>query len=196
MTPAFKGQLGVPLTVYPWYLLCSLGIYTHKYPQIHPTIPWCLCSYVIYTTQKGPSWVHVTDVIVAKVFHFHLLLVFATCASTLKWYDIQWRPCWRVSLILYKAMVPVVLICLSDSGLVCLYFLTVLPASPRSHHNPYQCLFPSPAASGCYTPNSSCCWDWSCCLATTASRFPTPVPQSSGTVDGWNLAPPGMYETL
>ena len=22
----FKGQLGVPLTVYPWYLLCSLGI--------------------------------------------------------------------------------------------------------------------------------------------------------------------------
>ena len=21
-----KGQLGVPLTVYPWYLLCSLGI--------------------------------------------------------------------------------------------------------------------------------------------------------------------------
>ncbi len=29
-----KGQLGVPLTVYPWYLLCSLGfleIITHKY---------------------------------------------------------------------------------------------------------------------------------------------------------------------
>ena len=23
---AFKGQLGVPLTVYPWHLLCSLGI--------------------------------------------------------------------------------------------------------------------------------------------------------------------------
>ena len=23
----FKGQLGVPLTVYPWYLLCSLGIF-------------------------------------------------------------------------------------------------------------------------------------------------------------------------
>ena len=23
---SFKGQLGVPLTVYPWYLLCSLGI--------------------------------------------------------------------------------------------------------------------------------------------------------------------------
>ena len=22
----FKGQVGVPLTVYPWYLLCSLGI--------------------------------------------------------------------------------------------------------------------------------------------------------------------------
>ena len=22
----FKGQLGVPVTVYPWYLLCSLGI--------------------------------------------------------------------------------------------------------------------------------------------------------------------------
>ena len=32
-----KGQLGVPLTVYPWYLLCStlgfLGIITHKYPR-------------------------------------------------------------------------------------------------------------------------------------------------------------------
>ncbi len=30
-----KGQLGVPLTVYPWYLLCSLeirGDLTHKYP--------------------------------------------------------------------------------------------------------------------------------------------------------------------
>ena len=25
-TVAFKGQWGVPLTVYPWYLLCSLGI--------------------------------------------------------------------------------------------------------------------------------------------------------------------------
>ena len=24
--PMVKGQLGVPLTVYPWYLLCSLGI--------------------------------------------------------------------------------------------------------------------------------------------------------------------------
>ena len=24
--PAVKGQWGVPLTVYPWYLLCSLGI--------------------------------------------------------------------------------------------------------------------------------------------------------------------------
>ena len=24
--PEFKGQLGVPLTVYPWYLLCSPGI--------------------------------------------------------------------------------------------------------------------------------------------------------------------------
>ncbi len=23
---SIKGQLGVPLTVYPWYLLCSLGI--------------------------------------------------------------------------------------------------------------------------------------------------------------------------
>ena len=23
---SLKGQLGVPLTVYPWYLLCSLGI--------------------------------------------------------------------------------------------------------------------------------------------------------------------------
>ena len=33
----FKGQLGVPLAVYPWYLLCStlgfLGIITHKYPR-------------------------------------------------------------------------------------------------------------------------------------------------------------------
>ena len=32
-----KGQLGVPLTVYPWYLLCSLGILgdekTHKFPR-------------------------------------------------------------------------------------------------------------------------------------------------------------------
>ena len=32
-----KGQLGVPLTVYPWYLLCPLGIlgdfFTHKYPR-------------------------------------------------------------------------------------------------------------------------------------------------------------------
>ena len=48
----FKGQLGVPLTVYPWYLLCSLGIivdykpYNHigishrgKLPGVHPTIP-------------------------------------------------------------------------------------------------------------------------------------------------------------
>ena len=55
-----KGQLGVPLTVYPWYLLCSLGIQgflgiiTHKYQLyrayigiphrgtligVHPTIP-------------------------------------------------------------------------------------------------------------------------------------------------------------
>ena len=53
-----KGQLGVPLPVYPWYLLCStlgfLGIITHKYPLygayigishrgtlvgVHPTIP-------------------------------------------------------------------------------------------------------------------------------------------------------------
>ena len=24
--PFFKGQLGIPLTVYPWYLSCSLGI--------------------------------------------------------------------------------------------------------------------------------------------------------------------------
>ena len=24
--PILKGQLGVPLTVYSWYLLCSLGI--------------------------------------------------------------------------------------------------------------------------------------------------------------------------
>ena len=24
--PSLKGQLGVPLTVYPWYLVCSLGI--------------------------------------------------------------------------------------------------------------------------------------------------------------------------
>ena len=32
---SFKGQLGLPLTVYPWYLLCStlgfLGIITHKF---------------------------------------------------------------------------------------------------------------------------------------------------------------------
>ena len=54
----FKGQWGVPLTVYPGYLLCStlgfLGIITHKYPVyrayigishkgtlvgVHPTIP-------------------------------------------------------------------------------------------------------------------------------------------------------------
>ena len=52
----FKGQLGVPLTMYPWYLLDSLGILgdekTHKYPRaiglifgdfpfsgVHPTIP-------------------------------------------------------------------------------------------------------------------------------------------------------------
>ena len=35
--PRFKGQLGVPLTVYPWYLSYSLGIlgdYTHKYPRV------------------------------------------------------------------------------------------------------------------------------------------------------------------
>ncbi len=55
----FKGQWDVPLTAYPWYLLCSLGILgdnlpinTHnKRPYIgishrgtlvgvHPTIPW------------------------------------------------------------------------------------------------------------------------------------------------------------
>ena len=60
-----KGQLGVPPTVYPWYLLCStlgfLGIITHKYPLqrayigishrgtlvgVHPTIPW---RYVCFT---------------------------------------------------------------------------------------------------------------------------------------------------
>ncbi len=61
----FKGQLGVPLAVYPWYLLCSLGILgdynfiTHKYPLyrawkgishrgvlvgVHPTIPWNVFS--------------------------------------------------------------------------------------------------------------------------------------------------------
>ena len=35
----FKGQLGVPLTVYPWYLLCSLGILRNYNPQIQvPTI--------------------------------------------------------------------------------------------------------------------------------------------------------------
>ena len=28
----FKGQLGVPLTVYPWYLLCSLGILGNNLP--------------------------------------------------------------------------------------------------------------------------------------------------------------------
>ncbi len=27
-----KGQLGVPLTVYPWYLLCSLGILGDNLP--------------------------------------------------------------------------------------------------------------------------------------------------------------------
>ena len=55
---AIKGPLGVPLTVYPWYFLCSLWILqdynTHKYPLsrayirishrgmlvgVHPTIP-------------------------------------------------------------------------------------------------------------------------------------------------------------
>ena len=53
----FKGQLGVPLTVYPWYFLCSLeilGIITHQHPLyrayigishrgtlagVHPNIP-------------------------------------------------------------------------------------------------------------------------------------------------------------
>ena len=30
--PAFKGQWGVPLTVYPWYLLCSLGILGDNLP--------------------------------------------------------------------------------------------------------------------------------------------------------------------
>ena len=64
-----KGQLGVPLTVYPWYLLCStlgfLGIITHKYPlykaymgishrgalvEVHPTIPWS----TILRPQKEP----------------------------------------------------------------------------------------------------------------------------------------------
>ena len=29
----FKGQLGVPLTVYPWYLLCSLGILGDNLPR-------------------------------------------------------------------------------------------------------------------------------------------------------------------
>ncbi len=27
-----KGQLGIPLTVYPWYLLCSLGILGDNLP--------------------------------------------------------------------------------------------------------------------------------------------------------------------
>ena len=54
----FKGQLGVPLKVYPWYLLCSLGVlgdYNPIYTQhrayigifdrgtlvgVHPTISW------------------------------------------------------------------------------------------------------------------------------------------------------------
>ena len=34
---SFKGHLGVPLTVYPWYLLCSLGILGDCNPQI-PTV--------------------------------------------------------------------------------------------------------------------------------------------------------------
>ena len=45
---SFKGQLGVPLTVYPWYLLRStlgfLGIITDKYPRdiglIVRAFPW------------------------------------------------------------------------------------------------------------------------------------------------------------
>ena len=54
----FKGQWGVPLTVYPWHLLCFLGILGDYNPYIplyrayfgvshrgtlvgvHPTIPW------------------------------------------------------------------------------------------------------------------------------------------------------------
>ena len=35
--PYVKGQWGVPLTVYPWYLLCSLGILGDYNPYI-PTI--------------------------------------------------------------------------------------------------------------------------------------------------------------
>ena len=31
----FKGQLGVPPTVYPWYLLCSLGILEDYNPYIN-----------------------------------------------------------------------------------------------------------------------------------------------------------------
>ena len=30
-----RGQLGVPLTVYLWYLLCSLGILGDYNPEIH-----------------------------------------------------------------------------------------------------------------------------------------------------------------
>ena len=36
--PGFKGQFGVPLAVYPWYLLCSLGILVDYHP-LNPTIP-------------------------------------------------------------------------------------------------------------------------------------------------------------
>ena len=73
------GQLGVPLAVYPWYLLCSLGILKGlqpiKYPRyrayigisqkgtlvgVHPTISWMLSSYyVLACEQKGWSFVHI-----------------------------------------------------------------------------------------------------------------------------------------
>ena len=57
-----KGQLGVPLTVYPWSLLCSLGflgIITHKYPLSRAyigishrgTLVGCTSNYPL----KGPS---------------------------------------------------------------------------------------------------------------------------------------------
>ena len=57
-SPLFKGQLGVPLTMYPWYVFQGfLGITTHKYSlyrayigishrgtlvEVHPTIPWII----------------------------------------------------------------------------------------------------------------------------------------------------------
>ena len=52
-TSFFKGQLSVPLTVYPWYLWCSLGILGDYNPYI-PTTKGLYNAYV-GTSHRGPT---------------------------------------------------------------------------------------------------------------------------------------------